>query len=339
MLTEHRRKSNFSIPIYLAIVLSIVATTAATSQQAEPSLRFQHAVFGPSRGILFRNPQGIEFDRTRGEIYVTDSGNYKISVFDLTGRHIFSIPYKATEPRTNQVVVTEPRDIAVDSEGTMYITDIISGVINVRDMRGESIGKIDLSKKLNLNDAKVIPEYLHLDSKGNLYVTTTGDIHEVIVLDRHWDVVRRIEGEGEGFTFLTGVWVDEEGKVYVTDANEIPCIQVFDREGKYLFGFGDKDIGDENFSHPHGIATTANGDIWIVDSIRQVVKHFDREGRYIDMLGGFGVNAGDLLYPNGLTGDGLEKLFVLERVGSRYQYFLVGTPEGMPADETNKLDK
>ncbi len=332
MQTRHFRNSKITAPLTLAIFLTIFATATGPSQQAEPSLRFQHAVFGPSRGILFRNPQGIEFDRTRGEIYVTDSGNHKISVFDLTGRHIFSIPYKVTEPRTNQLVATEPRDIAVDSQGTMFITDIISGAIQVRDMRGESIGKIDLSKKLNLNEAKVIPEYLHLDSKGNLYVTTTGEIHEVIVLDKHWDVVRRIKGKDEGFSFLTGVWVDEEGRIYVTDANEIPCVQVFDREGKYLFGFGDKDIGDENFSHPHGIATTVNGDIWIVDSIRQVVKHFDREGRYIDMLGGFGVNAGDLLYPNGIAGDGMEKLFVLERVGSRYQYFLAGLAQNIPEE-------
>jgi len=304
------------------------------AQSGEMTLRFQHAVFGPSRGVLFRNPQGIAFDRTRGEIYVADSGNHSISVFDLSGRHVFSIPYRVTDPRSGKVVTTEPRDIAVDQDGTIYVTDIISGVIHVRDMRGESVGKIDLSKKMDLTEGKIIPEYLHIDSLGNLFVTTTGDIHEVVMLDRDRDIIRRIGGVGEGFSFLTGVWVDEDGRIYVTDAHEVPCVQVFDRKGTYLFGFGDKDIGDENFSHPHGIATTANGDIWVVDSIRQVVKHFDHNGRYIDMLGGFGVNAGDLLYPNGIAGDGSGKLFVLERVGSRYQYFLTGTA---PDDQEGQI--
>ncbi len=335
MKRRHLDKAKIVGTLQLTALLVIVVTSISASQEVEQSLRFQHAVFGPSRGVLFRNPQGIAFDDARGEVFVTDSGNHNISVFDLTGRHIFSIPYKVTEPRTKQLVATEPRDIAIGPDGTMYVTDIISGVINVRDMRGETIGKIDVAEKLGLGDSKVIPEYLHLDSNGVLYVTTTGDIHEIIVLDRYWDVVRRIKGKDGGFSFLTGIWVDETGKIYATDANVIPCVQVFDPSGTFLFGFGDKDIGDENFSHPHGIATTANGDIWIVDSIRQVVKHFDKDGNYVDMLGGFGVNAGDLLYPNGIAGNGSDKLFVLERVGSRYQYFLTGSAASDQGVETN----
>jgi hypothetical protein len=104
-------------------------------------------------------------------------------------------------------------------------------------------------------------------------------------------------------------------------------VQVYDPAGNYLFGFGEKEIGDPNFSHPHGVVTTAGGDIWVVDSIRQVIKRFDRTGRFLEMHGGFGVNAGDLLYPVGIAGNGRDRFVVLERVGARYQSFTVEAGE------------
>jgi len=313
----------------IALLLQLCPSGRLVSQDVSSVLEFQYGVYGPSRGVIFRNPQGIAYERHRQEIYVADTGNRNVSIFDSNGRHLFSFTYRVKTP-SGADVLAEPRSVAVDRDGFIYLTDAVSEAIQVRDPRGQSVARIDLCEVLGTIGKKVIPEHLFIDSRGDLYVTTGGDVRELIVLDRNHKPVRRISGTDKGYGALSGVWVDEQGRIYLTDALNTPCVQVYDPDGAYRFGFGEKEIGDENFSLPHGIATTANGDIWVVDSIRQVVKRFDKEGRFLDMLGGFGINAGDLLYPMGVAGDGAGRLFVLERVGSRYQSFRVKETEGVP---------
>jgi len=77
----------------------------------------------------------------------------------------------------------------------------------------------------------------------------------------------------------------------------------------------------ENFSFPAGIEVTPNGDIWIVDTLRQVASHFTIEGEFLAYIGGKGSGPGEFEYPSDLTTDGMGRVFVLERGGNRYQCF------------------
>ena len=111
--------------------------------------------------------------------------------------------------------------------------------------------------------------------------------------------------------------------VVVTDAEGPTCVKVFSRKGDLLREFGLKAIGDENFSHPHGVACTSDGDIWVVDSFRQVLKRFSEDGIFKEMVGGFGVRPGDMQYPMGIATDGVDGLCVVEKVGRRFQMLRV----------------
>jgi hypothetical protein len=42
------------------------------------------------------------------------------------------------------------------------------------------------------------------------------------------------------------------------------------------------------------------------------------------MLGGKGVRPGDMLFPTSVASDGSRRLYVLERVGARFQEFEIG---------------
>ena len=61
----------------------------------------------------------------------------------------------------------------------------------------------------------------------------------------------------------------------------------------------------------------------MADELRQVVKAFDGEGNFLFWFGGFGVSSGAMRYPRYITGDGDSQVFVLERVGQRYQKFVL----------------
>jgi hypothetical protein len=71
------------------------------------------------------------------------------------------------------------------------------------------------------------------------------------------------------------------------------------------------------------VVTTADGKIFVVDELRQVVKAFDSEGKYLFYFGGFGGWSGAVRYPRYIAGDGDTELFVVERVGKRYQKFVL----------------
>jgi len=119
------------------------------------------------------------------------------------------------------------------------------------------------------------------------------------------------------------LWVDDAGKIYVTDADAKFCVQVFSAGGEFLLGFGGHDIKREDFSLPTGVATTGDGTIFVADELRQVVKAFDSKGQFLYWFGGFGVGSSAMRYPRYITGDGEDELFVVERVGRRYQKFVL----------------
>jgi hypothetical protein len=96
-------------------------------------------------------------------------------------------------------------------------------------------------------------------------------------------------------------------------------VQLYSPEGELVRAFGKHDTGFENFAFPAGLVVTNNGDLWVVDTIRQVVSRFNQEGKLLAMIGGKGSQPGAFEYPSAVATDGASLLFVLERQGSRYQ--------------------
>jgi hypothetical protein len=103
-------------------------------------------------------------------------------------------------------------------------------------------------------------------------------------------------------------------------------VRVYAPDGRRVLAFGLHDVGNENFSLPTSVVSTPDGRIWVLDTMRQVIKVFDGEGRYLDQIGGLGRDMGALTYPSALAIDGKDRLFVLERVGARLTTFRIAEP-------------
>lgn len=274
-------------------------------------------VYGKTEHLVFEAPRGIFFDAAKGEIYVTDSGSSSVLIFDSQGTFLHG--FRHTVNDGGREVPGEPRDVVVDSRGMIFLTDILSRQVEVLSPRGITIDAIDPSAFEPFRGRNVYPQHLAIDSDDTLFITLEGDVREIIVLDPERRLVRRIRGVGDGFGRLTGVALDEGGNVMVTDVEGSHCVQIYSRSGTFLRGFGAHEVGDENFSHPHGLASTSDGDIWVVDTFRQVVKRFSADGSFKEMVGGFGVMPGDLLFPVGIAADNDETLYVVEKAGRRFQ--------------------
>jgi DNA-binding beta-propeller fold protein YncE len=112
-------------------------------------------------------------------------------------------------------------------------------------------------------------------------------------------------------------------------------VQVFDTQGHYRHGFGVHDIGMGRFSQPTGVSVTADGRIWVVDSVRANVQVFDRSGTYLGAVDGT-ADPAPWLYPSALAGDGRGLLAMAEAGGNRLRLLWVQQPITTEAKDSRK---
>lgn len=312
------------LTIFWVSVFLIFGTVLAHPQNEQ--VKFVYGVRGYSDSQLFSSPQGIFFDRWNREIYVCDSGNHQVVIFDSTGFPLFRFNHWLRRKKGEEKILGEPRNLVVSKAGDIFLIDNLSEFIDILDQRGNSVDKLVLQEIPEFENVKMRPEFLAVDSQDNLYVATSGEKVKILIFDKDLNLISHFgkKGEDKGeLKTITGLWVDDQGKVYVTDADAFFCVQVFSPEGEFLLGFGGHDIKREDFSLPSGVATTADGKIFVADELRQVVKAFSNEGEFLFWFGGFGIGMGTMRYPRYITSDGNDALFVVERVGGKYQKFVV----------------
>jgi len=312
--------------VALALLLACLLFAAASAQDQSGQMNFVYGVRGYSDSRAFSSPQGIFFDRWNKEIYVCDSGNHQVAIFDSTGFPLYRFVHWLKRSGEEDRVLGEPRNLAVSKAGEIFLVDNLVAFIDILDQRGNSVDRLALQDIPEFENIKMRPEFLAIDNEDNLYVAASGERVKILAFDKDLNLIRHfgVKGEEKGeLKTVTGLWVDDDGKIYVSDADAAFCVQVFSREGEFLLGFGSHDIKKEDFSLPTGVVTGADGRIFVADELRQVVKAFDSDGNFLFWFGGFGVSGGAMRYPRYITGDGDSQVFVLERVGQRYQKFVL----------------
>ena len=131
---------------------------------------------------------------------------------------------------------------------------------------------------------------------------------------------KRGTGDGE-FQDPEGIFLNDEGHVIVADYNN-NRIQVLDKDGKFMFKFGDDDLGD--LYGPTACIYHKNKFI-VSDSENHCLKVFDKSGKFLEReIGEKGEADGQFSSPEGLCvkkyGDH-QNLLVCDRNNGRIQQF------------------
>jgi DNA-binding beta-propeller fold protein YncE len=116
----------------------------------------------------FIAPNAVTIDKDN-HIYVTDSGNNRLQVFDNKGKFIRVI--NGSKDGKGDTILLNPRGIAVDSQGTIYIVNSLSHNIYAFDKNGKrefEIGGMGSDK-----DKLYLPNGLFIDDRDTLFVTDT----------------------------------------------------------------------------------------------------------------------------------------------------------------------
>jgi len=247
---------------------------------------------GPVSTASFLEIGGIAMDKT-GNIYVSNSGYGNIRKIDVNG-NVTSIAGQPAAPpgwhdgTGSAASFNNPQGIAVDANNNVYVADCDNNLIRKISPAGEvttfagnilRIGGWGDGQGTNAFLNK--PTGMVIDQAGNLYVTEPKNslvrkitpAGYVTTLAGTGGVVGNADGQGAAASFdqPTGIALDANGNIYVTDYNGAR-IRMITPGGMVTTLAGNSSSASADgigfyslFGNPNGIAVNKNGIIYVLD--------------------------------------------------------------------------
>ena len=212
------------------------------------------------------------------------------------------------------------RDIAVDSSGYVYVTDIL----NHRIQKFDSVGNF-ITKWGSWGDGEGefgYPMGIAVDSSGYVYVTDLG-ICRIQKFDSVGNFITKwgSYGTGDGDVYSPcGIEVDSSGYVFVADTYN-HRIQKFDSVGTFITKWGSRGTGDGEFDDPFDIAVDSSGYVYVADKDNYRIQKFDSVGNFITKWGSYGTGDGEFYHPLAIAVDSSGYVFVADNVNNKIQKF------------------
>jgi DNA-binding beta-propeller fold protein YncE len=313
-------------PGLIAIALFVLLPLLVRAQQTETladSVYFTSYTVENGVGGKLLAPIGIYCDQNTDEVFVT--AGKRIIIYDRGLNIKYTIDHFVTDPMTGRMVPGEPRSVAVDPDGNIYVADNLADYVDFLDFRGQPIARVYPNRLVNDTTLKLRPEVVSIDESGNIYISVAGDMQTVLVLDTDQKFIRQIGQKGDrpqDFNTQVGMSA-QHGFVCVTDLYAMPAVKVYDTLGEFQFGWGGHNVDREDFSLPSGVAIHKNEHglvrFWIADALRHVIKVFSDQGEFVANIGGYGERIGEFTYPVGVSVGTRNTFFVCEKVLGRVQ--------------------
>ncbi|ALC88791.1 hypothetical protein AM500_02485 [Bacillus sp. FJAT-18017] len=121
-----------------------------------------------SKEDLLNAPNAVTVDKDEN-IYVADSGNQRVVVYDKEGKYKRSL--NGSKDGKGEAKFVNPRGLAVDSDGTLYMIDNMTHFVHGFNDKGEQVYQFGgLGSE---NDQFFLPNGLFIDEKSQLYITDT----------------------------------------------------------------------------------------------------------------------------------------------------------------------
>lgn len=286
---------------------------------------------GQGEAASFSEPGGLAVDAA-GNVYVADKGNHSIRRIDpqgrvatLAGNGILGLK----DGPGAEALFHSPQDVAVTSEGIVYVADTLNHVIR----RVEPDGRVTTLNSGSSRYIEVTPGYavaageyqdgplqqakfnepsgLVLDIEGNLYVSDTGN-----------QVIRYID-------FTTGK---------VSTVAGYGQSSVLYAPGGYADGHATQKA---RFHAPKGLALTDEGGLVIADSLNHSIRYL-RNGEVTTLAGSDkgehgnrnGINGHNLLHsPQGVQVGRDGRILIADAYNNQIKtYQLYAHPDNLPDD-------
>jgi len=251
-------------------VTAAESPTASPLAEPEPGASMFEGGPGFANG-QFKEPRGLCLD-SKNRVYVTDTRNYRLQVFDPEGKYIGQIGQQGADIGQFE----EPMDAATDRNDQVYVLDTWNHRIQVFDANGVHQNVIQ--------GEFYGPRGIAIDRQTDIiYVTDTGH-HVVKVFSPKGDLIRKIgnpadqAGNADGeFNEPIGMDVNSDGEVFVVDTRNAR-VQVFNRIWQHKASWPVQLTTEPNRGVESHIVCASDGTVFLTDPIGGRVLSFDREG-------------------------------------------------------------
>ncbi len=269
-----------------------------------------------------------------GRLYVADSGNHRVQVFEANGTYVTGWGSFGAEPGQ----FNEPWGLAAD-EAFLYVADTWNHRIQKFTLDGQLVGVFGQSGSPAAEDPTgglglfFGPRDIALIGEDRLLVTDTGN-HRLQLLDRDGNFLSVVGAFGSllgQFNEPVGLAVAPDGSIFVADTWN-GRVQRLSPELVAISEFRVEAWSGQSINNKPYIAVDSGGRVYVTDPETYQVLIFNANGAYLNRFGQFGADIASLGLPNGLAIDAEDNLWVADAGNHRILGFapVYGVP-ALPA--------
>ncbi|WP_206486002.1 6-bladed beta-propeller [Thalassotalea sp. G2M2-11] len=160
-------------------------------------------------------PTGIVWLEKRGEIYISDTENDDIKVFDKNGQLLRLIGNN----RDNKISFNAPTYLAAHTKG-LLVADTLAAKVQLIGFDGQAATLLHSYGQRGMKLGNLTrPKGVATDSEGNIYIIESYFDH-MLVYNEQGQFLLPLGGAGHGageFYLPSGIWIDNQDRVYVAD--------------------------------------------------------------------------------------------------------------------------
>lgn len=299
------------------------------------NIEFQFSIYGPGRGDnpKFNKPMSVAVD-AENNIYVTDSQNNRVCVFNSSGNFLYEYgkrgvanPVGGDKATWKPGLFNFPYGIAVEPKsGNIYVADMANRRIQIFDNKGNFVKwfpQASIQGTGHVTD--LFPTAIAIRN-DKLYVCNP---YQIMIFDINGKFLKDIgmPGEAKGeYDRPNGIDVGKDGTIYVADSNNLR-VQAIDEKGKVKWVVGEKVGGDGEmkvnpkriFGLPRNLSVGPDGNIYVMDAFESQIVVIDPKGKIIARMGQRGVDDGKFNLPNGIAVGKDGTLYIADKENDRVQ--------------------
>lgn len=363
-----RFKKFISLLLLFSLILSIGIPVSARTpyanyyiQEKEKTAKPIPAAYETSTVIDFlttetgklNNPEDMFIDED-GKIYVADTGNNRIVIYDSDYTFLFEISSDGSYSEGDLSALKEPKGIYVDpKDGAIIVAD--SG--NARIVEFTKYGNLRYSypkpeSEILAQDFSYQPLKVTKDTRGFMYVANNGDSNGIMQLNSNgefisyygtnkvnlsfWESLSKLLWSRESrlgtvvtlpYTF-TNIYASDDGYMYATTTTETPPqvrkINIGGSDVLYgAYDFRDGSITSNSSYNQVFCDVTVDkyNNMLIVDRMYGRIYEYDERGNNLFAFGTRGTGYGQLSYPVSIETDYRGRVYILNKTTGNITVF------------------
>ncbi len=258
-------------------------------------------------------PMGVAYYNR--QIYVTDTNNKRVVVFDYDGHPLYTFGTQGTGHGQFQF----PYGIAVDNNGLVYVADLYNSNIQVFTSSGKFVRDFVSTSSKTLQKPAGLFFY-----NSRLYVTDV-DKNQVFAFDSNGKKVLQFgtRGAGPGQFQSPNFVTVTPSHIYVSDTGN-DRVEAFDPSGKFQAIInGNPGQTQSAFVNTRGIAVDGRGTLYVVSNLTDMVYGFDttKYARAYTPFGSLGDANNQFALPDGLCVDPEGRIYIADSMNQRIMVY------------------